>query len=94
MKVVWDKDKEKQLFRERNISLEEIAELLMNKQYFEILENPRHPNQMIFTLSYKNYTRAVPFVIDAQGSIVLKTAYPSRKHHKRYGGTFHESKAR
>ncbi|MCL4510348.1 MAG: toxin [Bacteroidetes bacterium] len=94
MKVIWDKGKEEKLVRERNISLEEIAELLMNKQYLEILENSRHPNQMIFILSYKDYTHAVPFVIDAQGAIVLKTAYPSRKHHKLYGGTSHEGKAR
>jgi len=94
VEVIWDKDKEKKLLHERSISLEEIAELLMNGQYIEILENPRHPNQMIFILSYKNYTHAVPFVIDAQGAIVLKTAYPSRKHHKRFGGSIHESKAR
>ena len=92
MKVIWDKGKAKKLLRERNISLEEIAELLMNKQFLEILENPRHPNQMIFILSYKNYTHAVPFVIDAHGAIVLKTAYPSRKHHKLFGGTSHEGK--
>ena len=94
MRVIWDNDKAKKLLRERNISLEEIAELLMNKQFLEILENPRRPNQMMFIVSYKDYTHAVPFIIDAQGTIVLKTAYPSRKHHKNFGGRSHENKAR
>lgn len=94
MRVTWDNDKAKKLLRERNISLEEIAELLMNKQILDILENPRRPNQMMFIVSYKNYTHSVPFIIDAHGTIVLKTAYPSRKHHKHFGDKSHESKAR
>jgi uncharacterized DUF497 family protein len=94
MTIIWDKDKAKKLLLERNISLEEIAELLMNKEVLEILENPRRPDQLMFIVSYKNYTHAVPFIIDAHGTIVLKTVYPSRKHHKHYGSKNHESKAR
>ena len=94
MKVIWDKDKEKKLLRERKISLSEIGDMLMSNQFIEILENPQHPNQLIFILRYKNYTHAVPFIIDSEGAIVLKTAYPSRKHHKLFGGISNESKAR
>jgi uncharacterized DUF497 family protein len=90
MRVIWDKAKARKLLNERNISLEEIAELLMNRQFYEILEHPQRPDQMIFVLSYKNYVHAVPFVLDAQGAIVLKTAYPSRKHHKRFRGASRE----
>jgi uncharacterized DUF497 family protein len=94
MKIIWDNDKAKKLLRERNISIDEIAELLMNREALEILENPGRPDQMMFIVSYKNYTHAVPFIIDAHGSIVLKTAYPSRKHHKHFEGKSHETKAR
>ena len=94
MKVIWDKDKEKKLLRERKISLSEIGDMLMSNQFIEVLENPQHPNQLIFILSYKDYTHAVPFIIDSEGAIVLKTAYPSRKHHKLFGGISNESKTR
>ena len=94
MKIIWDKDKEKKLLRERKISLSEIGDMLMSNQFIEILENPQHPNQLIFILSYKNYTHAVPFIINNEGAIVLKTAYPSRKYHKLFGGLSNGSKAR
>jgi hypothetical protein len=39
---------------------------------------------MIFVLSYRGYTYVVPFVIDDEDNIVLKTVFPSRKFHKIY----------
>ncbi len=90
MKVIWDDQKAEKLLRERNISVEAIADLLMKNEFLEILENPKHPDQMMFIVSYKNYTHAVPFIIDSEGRVVLKTVYPSRKHHKHFGGKSHE----
>ena len=91
MKVIWDSQKAEKLLRERNISIEAIADMLKRNEFLEILENPRHPDQMMFIISYKEYTHAVPFIIDAEGRVVLKTVYPSRKHHKHFGGKSHES---
>ena len=91
MKVIWDNQKAEKLLRERDISVEAIADMLMRNEFLEILENPRHPDQMMFIISYKEYTHAVPFIIDAEGRVVLKTVYPSRKHHKHFGGKSHES---
>jgi len=93
MKVIWDEEKAGKLKNDRNISLDEIADLLMNQQFIEILEHPQRSGQMIFIVPYHNYIHAVPFIIDGNGAIVLKTAYPSRKYHKRFGGTSRESKA-
>ena len=90
MKVIWDNQKAEKLLRERNISVEAIADLLMKNEFLEILENPKHPDQMMFIVSYRNYTHAVPFIIDPEGRVVLKTVYPSRKHHKHFGGKSHE----
>ncbi len=91
MKVIWDNQKAEKLLRERDISVEAIADMLMRNEFLEILENPRHPDQMMFIISYKEYTHAVPFIIDAEDRVVLKTVYPSRKHHKHFGGKSHES---
>jgi len=90
MKIIWDNQKAEKLLRERNISIEAIADLLMKNEFLEILENPKHPDQMMFIVSYKKYTHAVPFIINTEGRVVLKTVYPSRKHHKHFGGKGHE----
>jgi hypothetical protein len=45
---------------------------------------------MIFVVPHAGYTYVVPFVIDPLERIVLKTIYPSRKYHKKFGGQNHE----
>jgi len=44
------------------------------------------PHQEIYVVFMNNYTYAVPFVTEEDGSIFLKTAFPSRKLHKHYKG--------
>lgn len=82
--ILWDDRKNQKLRLERNISFEQIAELILRKEYLAILEHPSRPNQQIFVLLMNGYVHAVPFVIDEQTNIVLKTAFPSRKLHKKY----------
>lgn len=90
MGIIWDQQKNSELKRERGIALEDIAELILEKRYLAVFENPAHPEQMIFIVYYKGYTHVVPFVIDANENIVLKTAFPSRKFHKLYRKGKHE----
>jgi hypothetical protein len=40
---------------------------------------------MIFIIRLNDYIYVVPFIIDENESIILKTAYPSRKFNKIYG---------
>jgi uncharacterized DUF497 family protein len=82
--ILWDEKKQHKLRRERNISFDEIAALILKKDYLDILEHPARPNQQIFAVLLNGYVHAVPFVIDEQGNVVLKTAFPSRKLHKKY----------
>lgn len=84
--LIWDDEKDSKLKIERNVSFEEISEIILNKQYLGILKHPSRPNQNIFVIELNNYIYAVPFIIDEQSNIVLKTAYPSRKLHKKYRG--------
>lgn len=85
MRIEWDEAKNKKLFLERSIQFEEVAELILNKKILEIVKNPTRPNQYYFVLNLKNYTHLVPFVISNEETIFLKTAFPSRKFHKKYG---------
>ncbi|MDR1453784.1 MAG: toxin [Candidatus Margulisbacteria bacterium] len=86
MQIIWDPEKNKKLNAERGIALAELAIIILERRYLAVLKNPARPGQRIFVLSYHGYTQAVPFVFDSERNIVLKTAFPSRKCHKIYGG--------
>lgn len=86
-----DEGKNKTLKLDRNLSFEIFADLILDKKYIDVLENPSRKDQMIFIIEYKEYTYVVPFIIDDEDNIVLKTVFPSRKFHKIYGGNKNES---
>jgi len=83
--ILWDEAKNKKLKESRGVSFEDVAQIILDKKYLAVLENPVHPEQMIFIVRYKSYTYVVPFIIDTDNNIVLKTVFPSRKFHKLYG---------
>ena len=85
MDIIWDEDKNSKLKKERGLSFDEAAELILNKKYTAIIEHPKRANQRIFLIQIKGYIHAVPFVIDEENNIVLKTVFPSRKFNKIYG---------
>jgi uncharacterized DUF497 family protein len=83
--IYWDEDKNTRLITERGISFDEISELILREEYLDILENPNKENQMIFIVRLKNYVYVVPFIIDENDDMILKTAFPSRKFNRIYG---------
>jgi hypothetical protein len=93
MAILWDKAKAARLLEPRQISLVEIADLLLERRFLAILENSSHPEQMVFVVPYKDYTHVVPFVVDEENNLILRTAFPSRKFHKIYGKDKNESEA-
>ena len=86
MEIIWDEVKNETLRLQRGIGFEEIADIILNENYRDILENPTRAEQLYFILTVRDYTWVVPFLIDEEDRIVLKTAFPSRKYHKIYGG--------
>ena len=86
MNIIWDQNKNEWLIINRGISFEEISDKILCGDYFEILENPTRDNQQYFIMNIDSYTWVVPFRIDHSSQIVLKTAFPSRKFHKKFGG--------
>jgi len=85
MNIIWDKDKNEWLILNRGISFEEISDKILNDDDVLILENPTRKNQQYFIVNIEKYTWVVPFFITDDNYIVLKTAFPSRKYHKKYG---------
>jgi uncharacterized DUF497 family protein len=86
VRILWDAEKNHKLIAERGLSMDIFASLILDKKYFAILKNPSRGEQRIFIISYQDYTYVVPFVVDNEQNIILKTVFPSRKYHKIYGG--------
>ena len=86
MEIIWDSEKNNKLIKERGLSLETFAALILEKNYLAILKNPSREEQKIFIIPWQDYTYVVPFVVDGKQNIVLKTVFPSRKYHKTFGG--------
>lgn len=82
--IVCDDKKAQILKLERDIDIDEIVELIIERKYIDILEHPKREGQQIFILSYRNYIHVVPFVIDEDDNIIIKTVFPSRNFHKIY----------
>lgn len=85
MAIIWDNDKNDWLKINRNVSIEEISERILNHEHEEIVENPTRSDQQYFVMEINNYIWLIPFLIDENDNIVLKTAFPSRKYHKKHG---------
>ena len=86
MEIVWDEQKNEWLKVTRLVSFEKISGMLQDGDYLDIVENPTRGNQEYFVLKIRGYTWLVPFVVDEDERIVLKTAFPSRKYHKKFRG--------
>ena len=84
MNIIWDYDKNERLLLNRNISFEQISKKILYDEYIDIIENPSRANQQCFVMEFEQYIWIVPFLIDEEENIVLKTAFPSRKYNKRY----------
>jgi hypothetical protein len=82
--IIYDENKARFLKLKRNIIIGEIIDLILEKKYLDILENPRRDNQQIFIIYYNDYVHVVPFVVDKEKNIVIKTVFPSRNFQKKY----------
>ncbi len=75
--ISWDLIKNENLKTTRGASFEDLlnkGELVAVKGY------TKRDNQQIMLFDYKNYIWIVPFVRNKDGSLFLKTLYPSRKY--------------
>ena len=82
--IIYDENKARYLRLMRNIEIDEIIELVIEKKYLDILEHPRRKNQKIFIIPYNDYIHAAPFVVDEDDNIIIKTVFPSRNFQRIY----------
>ena len=88
----WSEQKSQWLLENRGVSFQEISDLILGSGLVDIVESPGRSQQQAFLVRHQRHIWVVPFVLESEGPIFLKTAYPSRKMTSRYGGE-HGSKA-
>ena len=80
-------DKNCKLIQERNISFEEIISAIENDCLLDVIEHPnieKYDSQKMYIVEFNNYVYLVPFIINHEGTIFLKTIFPSRKATHKY----------
>ncbi len=90
MKVFkWNTEKNELLAKQRGITFEEIVQRIESGTKVIETDHPnkkKYPNQKILIVDIDGYAYLVPFVIDGEDSLFLKTIIPSRKATKKYLG--------
>lgn len=90
MKFNWNSEKNEILKSgQRAVSFEEIVAAMEKGGVLGDFPHPnseRYPNQRIAEVALRGYVWIVPYVRESDGTMFLKTAFPSRKATKRHGG--------
>ncbi len=76
--VRWNLLKSEQLKKARGASFEDI----LKGKLLGIKKHPKKKHQNIMLFEYKLYIWIIPYVIEENGDVFLKTLYPSRKYTK------------
>ena len=80
-------EKNQKLIKTRNISFEEIISAIESGCLLDVIEHynsDKYPNQRIYLVESNNYVYLVPFMLQEDGIIFLKTIFPSRKATQKY----------
>jgi len=83
--IVWDEAKNERLAAERGVRFEDVVAEIVAEHILEVLEPRVRKNQKILVINLSERIYAVPFLLDSDGNMILKTIYPSRKLQRRYG---------
>lgn len=78
--INWNLLKSERLKRTRGASFEDI----LQGKLIAIKKHPSREEQNIMIFEYKRYIWVVPYVVNENGDIFLKTLFPSRKYTKMY----------
>ncbi len=84
--IAWSEEKNEILKRERGLSFEEAEAEIESGKVLAIVSHPTRENQMMYVIRLDDYVCNVPYVLDEEGNIFLKTIYKTRKGQSRFGG--------
>jgi hypothetical protein len=87
MNFRFNKEKNELLIKTRNIGFEEIILQIKRGNVLRVMSHPnsgRYSNQDIMIVRVIDKAYFVPFITEEDGTLFLKTLYPSRKATKKY----------
>lgn len=87
IKVRWNIDKAKSLQANearQGVGFEDCVIALDEGRVLADLPHPSREQQRILVLDINDYAHVVPYVEEEDGTLFLKTVFPSRKHHAEY----------
>lgn len=79
--LVWDKEKNEKLIKERGVGFDDMIEAIRTGGLLAVRENPnqkKYSGQVIMIINFKNYVYYVPFK-ETKTELILVTIIPSRK---------------
>ena len=83
----WNEEKNELLkASERDISFETTVEEIADGNLVEVLKHRSGAQSLLLVIVRGNYVYVVPAVRETNGTLFLKTAYPSRKFTRKYLG--------
>ena len=77
--IRWNADKDLWPQEHRGVSFQDIVACILSDSLIDMVENTARGGQHAFLIRFRDYIWVVPFVLEKDESIFLKTAYPSRK---------------
>lgn len=89
VQVRWNIEKAKALLSNedrQSVGFEDCVVALEEGRVLDDLPHPTRENQRILVLDIYGYAHVVPYVTEQDGTLFLKTVFPSRKHHAKYLG--------
>jgi hypothetical protein len=84
--IRWNAEKDLWLKEYRGASFQDIAACILSDNLIDMIENPSRDGQEAFIIRFNNYIWVVPFIVEKDNTVFLKTAFPSRKMNARFGG--------
>ena len=86
MRFLWDEEKNQRLIAERGVRFEDVVTCILEDRIIATIKNPNRIGQFYLVLKLNDYIHVVPFIINDNEEMILKTIIPSRKYQKKYGG--------
>ncbi len=86
MRFLWDEGKNQNLMSERGVRFEDVVSCILDGKVVATIKNPIRNGQFYLIVKLSGYIHVVPFIINDNEEMVLKTIFPSRKFQKKYGG--------
>ena len=79
--IRWSAQKNAELQKARNVTFEQ----LLGSRFIGVEKHPKKPHQKLMIFEFNHYAWVVPYIQEGD-YYFLKTAFPSRKHTKKYLG--------